>query len=545
MAKAPPATLTFQLTNPAVPKFGARLGRLVLERSHPSPKNEIEILTPGLLTSTSRGVVPHLSQDHVRITRSIQWLSVPFETFLEQTPPVTTLLKDNLLPLHACLGYAPAQHVICMTPRDPFDARVMPSNGNDHISVHCLRGMRKLTPAAWNTYVQACRPDIAVALADIPYTRPPHSQKRITKTIERSTAWLASMLKAGSSAAKDPNHAPLDTALTHRIPILLPLVGGPSLAARRVFSEGIVETLHGKEADDVYPLKSLDEGVAGYTLDLVPLRMSLLHEQTVTDHSPLSNADALDSGNTPTPNIPTSALLPLLQASLTPLSITKPRITNSAISPHEMLCLIRDVGIDLFDAHWAQRAADIGIALDFTFTPTTDIPTGTPRVRDNGKRDLGHNLYDPRYATDFSPLSTTGTCPCTACAPAVPHAPISHSTLDEFDATSDARRSPHTRAYIHHLLMTHEMSALAFLVTHNLSVLSAFFASVRAVLADPEADAFAREVQRFCETHDEDGVVFDEAKVMWADVEFARGKGRMAREKAKQEATTLGTAVEL
>ena len=39
-----------------------------------------------------------------------------------------------------------------------------------------------------------------------------------------------------------------------------------------------------------------------------------------------------------------------------------------------------------------------------------------------------------------------------------------------------------SRAYLHHLLHTHEMSAHTFLAAHNLAVLDAFFAGIRSTL---------------------------------------------------------------
>jgi queuine tRNA-ribosyltransferase len=40
----------------------------------------------------------------------------------------------------------------------------------------------------WRSYVLTMQPDIAFALSDTPFTAAPHSQKRLTKSIERSAA---------------------------------------------------------------------------------------------------------------------------------------------------------------------------------------------------------------------------------------------------------------------------------------------------------------------------------------------------------------------
>jgi hypothetical protein len=83
-------------------KFGPRTGRLVLERSTPSAstssdspassgqaagetqaktKTRVELDTPALFTTTSRGVVPHISRDHYdRLGGALKWTCVPFET---------------------------------------------------------------------------------------------------------------------------------------------------------------------------------------------------------------------------------------------------------------------------------------------------------------------------------------------------------------------------------------------------------------------------------------------------------------------------------
>ncbi|KAJ8517690.1 hypothetical protein ONZ45_g5139 [Pleurotus djamor] len=338
------------------------------------------------------------------------------------------------------------------------------------------------------------------------------------------------------------------------------MVGGASSSARRTFAENLVEALYAKDADILKPLKRLDDGVLGYVFDLVPLRLSLKGEEDSMKEQ-VAQADDLDHGNTDTPSeISMAKIVPLLQASLSPLPASKPRLVNSTSSPHEILHLIRDVGIDLFDAHWAQRAADIGVALDFKF-PIGDENADTV-LRPNGKHDIGHNLYDVRYAFDFSRLSacfldgasaadsSSQACPCAACSPQQPTSHISHSSIDKDSYTEADERPtilpPYKRAYLHHLLHTHEMSSHTLLVMHNMAVLDAFFTAIRSVLAGENGKArLVEEVANFEKEYDERLTVFDEARVLWADVERARGKGRLAREKAKQTDATLGTAVEL
>ena len=333
-----------------------------------------------------------------------------------------------------------------------------------------------------------------------------------------------------------------------RLNMLVHMAGGINPSARRAFSQALTETLFGPEADKVKPLKNLDEAVTGYTFDLAPLRKSLRRD---------TEAD--------------NTLLHLVRTSLQSLPFGKPRIANSVRGPQDVLRFISTIGMDLFDSHWAVDLATSGIALDFTF-PVVSLPTGpsSTRTRDGGKTDIGHNLYDGKYATDHNRLSalfldgqskpslpastdiaTVGQrwCPCMACSPVSPPVQLKHSRADEHGPDPSAEyQPPYTRAYIHHLLHTHEMSAHALLTVHNLSVVDQFFADIREVLERDSVDKFAEEVQRFRDWYDDDeavggagadevevvgGIMGREAKRDWGSVDKARGKGRLAREKEK------------
>lgn len=72
------SSLSFSIPNPK--RYGFRLGSVTLRRGPSDSSTTINIATPGLLASTSRGAVPHLSRDHVRMTDAIRWANVPFET---------------------------------------------------------------------------------------------------------------------------------------------------------------------------------------------------------------------------------------------------------------------------------------------------------------------------------------------------------------------------------------------------------------------------------------------------------------------------------
>ncbi|EKM55646.1 uncharacterized protein PHACADRAFT_256420 [Phanerochaete carnosa HHB-10118-sp] len=73
-------TLRFNLLSTAekAAPFGPRLGTVSVQRK--DVDGTVEIKTPGLITTTSRGVVPHLSRDHTSFTEAVRWVQLPFES---------------------------------------------------------------------------------------------------------------------------------------------------------------------------------------------------------------------------------------------------------------------------------------------------------------------------------------------------------------------------------------------------------------------------------------------------------------------------------
>ena len=169
-------------------------------------------------------------------------------------------------------------------------------------------------------------------MSDTPFTHPPYSQKRMTKSIERSTSWLLNLLQARGPAIASS--------------IFVQMAGGVSIAARKAFAEGLVEPLSGPESNAAPHLNTLDDGVAGYTFDLVPLHLALAATEesspvTLKPTTPSSFPEKLFFNRY---RAPVSSIVPLLQTSLGSVPVTKPRQMNSVTSPHDILRLIQDVG---------------------------------------------------------------------------------------------------------------------------------------------------------------------------------------------------------
>ncbi|EPQ50316.1 tRNA-guanine transglycosylase [Gloeophyllum trabeum ATCC 11539] len=454
-------------------QHGYRRGILQLKRPDGTV---LEVKTPGFVTATSRGVVSHLTQRLCEQTEAVRWIHATFESLYVATRPF---------------------------------------------------------PASWRSYSQACDPDIVFALTDTPFTPPPFSQKRSVKSVERSLAWLSDLLRSDTSE------------YTHPTNVFVQMAGGVEHDARAAFADGLTSRLYDKEADMVRPLQTLDEGVAGYSFDLAPLRATLSGDRLTG-----RLYDKIPAHLVPEVLHPwdltqyTGDLADLVRTSLSALPEQKPRLVNSCTGPHEILQLIQSAGVDLFDAAWAQRAADIGIALDFQFPVPQQYRDHVAASGDDdaaGENDgarqagipIGYNLYNFQYAHDFRPL-TDHPFPSAARSPVAPSTVILHSSIDSGEVGESP--SPFSRAYIHHLLHTHEMSAHALLLTHNLSVLDAFFNGVRELLGSPGVcdQVIGDEIAIFSRVYDASSSLFNVSAKCWAEVELARGKGRLAREKAKE-----------
>ncbi|KZV84281.1 tRNA-guanine transglycosylase [Exidia glandulosa HHB12029] len=533
------STISFKLKpdpSSSTTATAGRLGTLLVTRPDGA---QLDIETPNFLASTSRGAVPHLSRDHVLASSSTRGLHVTYDSFLEQSPPLPPLYPSER-PMHDFLAYPASKHILSLSLRDTDDTRTAPTNGNDFVNVWTARGVRRTVPKPFHDDVVKCHVDILEAISDIPTTAPPYSQRRLEKSVERTSGWLADLLR---------RHRP-EERLTPGI--LANMVGGTSVQARKAFAVALQETVGGRklvddllgvsfdlahlrtvldaarptivvEEDVIEEVQTADAVVLVEEHTVIQATVDLVEAAAKEDAADGSPTTLIASSSTRHPDTPTRhPLVPYLDASLHSIPPSKLRVARSTRSPHDVLLLVRDAGIDLFDARWAQDAASVGVALTFVFPAAADLPPSS---------DVGINLYDAVYAYDHQPL-TSLPCDCISCTP-LPQSSIPHTTSSPSDALP--RTEPdasYRRSYIHHLLRTHEMSAHALLAAHNLSVLERFFASIRHHLLSGSSE-FGEEVERFVKTYDGSMKLLEQARLDWKDVDLARGKGRLAREKVK------------
>ncbi|OXB83352.1 UNVERIFIED_CONTAM: hypothetical protein H355_001789 [Colinus virginianus] len=159
----------------------------------------------------------------------------------------------------------------------------------------------------------------------------------------------------------------------------------------------------------------------------------------------------------------------------------KPRIIHGVGKPDEVLeCIER--GVDIFESFFPFQVTERGCALVFGYDYHSD-PKAAEVLKENGVQDLDRNgteegqgevakadpemtpfeifLKEKRYYDDFRPLLEGCTCYCC---------------------------QKHTRAYLHHLLVSNELLAGVLLMMHNFQHYFSFFSAIRDALRDDKLD---------------------------------------------------------
>ncbi|MEJ1283169.1 queuine tRNA-ribosyltransferase accessory subunit 2 [Cricetulus griseus] len=170
----------------------------------------------------------------------------------------------------------------------------------------------------------------------------------------------------------------------------------------------------------------------------------------------------------------TETRLHLLSSVTAELPEDKPRLICGVSRPDEVLeCVER--GVDLFESFFPYQVTERGCALSFTFD--CQLNPEETLLQQNGIQEeikcldqvkkiettgcnqemtsFEINLKEKKYQEDFRPL--VNGCSCYCC-------------------------KNHTRAYIHHLLVTNELLAGVLLMMHNFEHYFRFFCSVREAL---------------------------------------------------------------
>ncbi|KAF2125324.1 tRNA-guanine transglycosylase [Dothidotthia symphoricarpi CBS 119687] len=192
----PPEMLDFTLLKTAG-ALTPRLGRLAV----PGRKT---LLTPDFLGNTSRGAIPHLSQDNYRKSVDINGVYIALEDFVEKypakTPPV--LSYDVPEPLRQFIALPHDTLVVLGARRNP-PIPCPSANTNTAISLLTSVGFRSVSSEYYAAAIQKLKPDIVVGLADIPFGQDSIGTKRKDKMSDRTETWLKDLVAKGSALGEE------------------------------------------------------------------------------------------------------------------------------------------------------------------------------------------------------------------------------------------------------------------------------------------------------------------------------------------------------
>ncbi|KIW07103.1 uncharacterized protein PV09_01981 [Verruconis gallopava] len=296
LSPEPEEMLAFTVES-ALQRSGPRLGTLAC-------KGRIPISTPNYIPTTSRGVVPHLSQDNIARHTKIQSMYFGLEDFIEKQPPLIPPIYEIPAPengsrLRTFTAHA-QDKVLILGPRR-FPALESPlSNADKKLAICTSVGFRQLDVDDYLSSAATLTPDIFLAAGDIVTGQKP-SQKRAEKMGDRTAAWLRDAVTAKVAAAE----------LGHKYSLFAPILP-LSVEMQQWYLMELVEDFR-HSVDGLY-----------------------VHDA----QSVVGLPDALRA-------LPRIALTP-------------------AMSPKELLYQI-SLGVDLFVTSFTGSATDAGVALTFNF----------------------------------------------------------------------------------------------------------------------------------------------------------------------------------
>ncbi|KAF1962521.1 tRNA-guanine transglycosylase [Byssothecium circinans] len=192
----PPEMLDFTILK-TTGALAPRLGRL----SVPGRKT---VLTPGFIGNTSRGIIPHISQDNFGKCGGFEGVYIPLEDFIEKhpqkTPPIFQL--DAPDPLRKFIALPKDTLVVLGARRNPPIPTPV-AHSNSEISLLTSVGFKSMSSEYYAAAARKLQPDIVVGLADIPFGQEVVSIKRKDRMSDRTEVWLRDIIAKKNSVDKE------------------------------------------------------------------------------------------------------------------------------------------------------------------------------------------------------------------------------------------------------------------------------------------------------------------------------------------------------
>ncbi|KAH7067867.1 tRNA-guanine(15) transglycosylase-like protein [Paraphoma chrysanthemicola] len=195
LAQLPPDMIEFTLLK-TTGALAPRLGRISLA-------GRKTILTPAFIGNTSRGIIPHVSQDNYRKSVTLNGVYIPLEDFVEkhpqQTPPI--FKYDVPEPLRKFIALPEDTLLVLGARRNP----PIPSpvaNTNTEVGLSTSVGFKSMSSEYYAAAVRKLQPDIVIGLADIPFGQESVGTKRKDKMSDRTELWLRDIIARKSTLDK-------------------------------------------------------------------------------------------------------------------------------------------------------------------------------------------------------------------------------------------------------------------------------------------------------------------------------------------------------
>ncbi|KAF2469624.1 tRNA-guanine transglycosylase [Lindgomyces ingoldianus] len=194
LSQLPPEMLDFTILKRTT-TLAPRLGRLSLS-------SRKTILTPGFLGNTSRGIVPHVSQDNFPKT-GINGVYIALEDFVEKhpqkTPPIFQIEASD--PLRRFIAL-PHDSLIVLGARRQPPIPSAATNTNSEIGILTSVGFRTISSEYYAAAARKLQPDIVVGLADIPFGQETIGSRRKDKMSDRTETWTRDIIAKRNTIEK-------------------------------------------------------------------------------------------------------------------------------------------------------------------------------------------------------------------------------------------------------------------------------------------------------------------------------------------------------
>ncbi|OLL24445.1 Queuine tRNA-ribosyltransferase-like protein [Neolecta irregularis DAH-3] len=147
------------------------------------------IKTPTFIPSSSRGAIPHITPDILQKHTNVSAIYYGLEDFIERFPQKPPCFQRPLRDFVALQD----DKVVLLGPRRSKPIPT-PTNTNHFIGVTTSEGVRKLSLSDYIDAAVQLKPDLVVALADIPQKNP--GGNRVNNVLLRSELWIQKLADA-------------------------------------------------------------------------------------------------------------------------------------------------------------------------------------------------------------------------------------------------------------------------------------------------------------------------------------------------------------